>query len=416
MNCRVVTRFTAFLLPALLVLAFTRTAAATGPDLRAIQTPHYRIHTDLPPELADDLARRMEAMHGQYAQRLSDFKPPQDVPRLEVYLFRTQADYLDFAGRQFANTGGVFMSGRNLLAAFLEGQGRDALRRTLQHEAFHQFAHAYISPDLPVWLNEGLAQLFEEGIWTGSEFWMGQVPPRRVRQLQADLKAGRLIEFGTMTTMGLDQWQANLAADHEVGATQYNQSWAMVHFLVNAKDAEGRGKYRARFLQMLMLLHEGATPKKAFDEAFAGNVKGFQARFLEYARGLRATPEATLIENQGILADLLTELTGKGRTFGTMLDFKRAVVRGRYRLHYTRGQLKWHTAANPAVYFADLKGRAYEAGELYLDARGAAPLPDIVCRYTDQVQLRTRFHRDTGKLEHEVVVEPVGGVTRAGAE
>ena len=61
------------------------------------------------------------------------------------------------------NTGGVFMSGRNLLASFLGDLGRDSLRRTLQHEAFHQFAHTVISPDTPVWLNEGLAQVFEEG-------------------------------------------------------------------------------------------------------------------------------------------------------------------------------------------------------------------------------------------------------------
>ena len=50
-----------------------------------------------------------------------------------------------------AEAGGMFLPGRNLLAAFLEGQGRQQLRRTLQHEAFHQFAYNAISPDLPIW-------------------------------------------------------------------------------------------------------------------------------------------------------------------------------------------------------------------------------------------------------------------------
>ena len=78
---------------------------------------------------------------------------------------------------------GVFMPHRRLLAAFVEGVGRDGVRRTLQHEAFHQFAHETFGPNVPVWLDEGLAQVFEEAVWTGNGFVVGQVPPRRVRQL-----------------------------------------------------------------------------------------------------------------------------------------------------------------------------------------------------------------------------------------
>lgn len=385
-------------------------------ELRSFDSRHYRIHTDLDPILADDLARRMDVMHDVYADRLSDFVPGSDAappPRFEVYLFQKQKDYLRFAGQQFRNTGGVFMSGRSLLAAFLEGQGRDALRRTIQHEAFHQFAHSYISADLPIWLNEGMAQVFEEGIWTGTEFILGQAPPRRIRQLQADLKDGRLIDFAALTRMTPEQWSANLEADHDVGATQYNQSWAMVYFLLNARDNLGRERYRTRLREMLLLIHKGKGAQEAFTDAFGGNVKGFQARFIEFARDLKATPEATLIENQEVLADLLTELKSRGRTFDSMLAFKRAAVRGRYRLHYTRGQIKWHSDPNPAAYFKDLKGNPYGPEQLFLSARENAPLPDIVCVFSEKALLRTRFHRINEVIEHEVLVETIGAVTRA---
>src|SRR6185437_8222678 len=113
----------------------------------------------------------------------------------EVYIFQKRADYVRFTEDRFPNTGGVFIPRRKLLAAFLENQGRDGLRRTLQHEAFHQFAFRAIGPELPIWLNEGLAQIFEEGIWTGSQFIIGQVAPRRVRQLDQDMREQRLTEF-----------------------------------------------------------------------------------------------------------------------------------------------------------------------------------------------------------------------------
>src|SRR5208282_5455503 len=103
--------------------------------------------------------------------------------------------YLHIVGLTLAGTGGSFSASRHLLAAFLDGQGRDALRRTLQHEAFHQFASVAIGKNLPTWINEGLAQVFEEGIWTGDGFILGQVPPRRLRQLRKDMDGGTLVDF-----------------------------------------------------------------------------------------------------------------------------------------------------------------------------------------------------------------------------
>src|SRR5687768_13152126 len=157
------------------VLALASAPFAGAAGLTTRDTRHYRLHTDLDPDFAADLATRMDAMYDEYARRLSAFQPGNDVPRLEVYLFRTQAEYLRFTGEKLQNTGGVYIPRRNLLAAFLEGQGRDGLRRTLQHEAFHQFAYNVISPNLPVWLNEGMAQLFEEAVWDGQSFWLGNV-------------------------------------------------------------------------------------------------------------------------------------------------------------------------------------------------------------------------------------------------
>jgi hypothetical protein len=399
-----------------LVVAFMRSAnAATDPaGFSVLRTRHYHIHTDLDRELAEDLARRMDGMYDEYKRRLANFEAEQQASPMHVYLFRRQQDYLRFTGERWRNSGGVYMSGRNLLAAFLEGQGRDALRRTLQHEAFHQFAHRVISPNMPVWLNEGMAQLFEEGIWTGDGFLLGQVPPRRVRQLQADIKKKRLIRFDRLLALTPDEWSARLADDQGSGATQYNQSWAMVHFLVHARDAAGKEKYRGRLVRMLELLHAGKDARQAFETAYSTNTKGFQDRFVEYATALQGTPEASMIERQEVLADFLIELKNKGRTFANIADLRQAAIKSKYILRYSDRGMSWSSDPDVQTYFSDMTGRGLESHELFFDFRRGAELPDIVCRASERLQFRTRFHPAAGKkLEHEVLVEPPRSQARA---
>lgn len=397
---------------ALLVCLCGTARHAVAVTLRSYESRHYHVETDLDDELARDCVRRMDAMYDEYARRLAAFRPADDVPRLRVYLYAKQKDYLTYTGDKMHNTGGVYIPSRNALAAFLEGQGRDGLRRTLQHEAFHQFAFNVISRDLPAWLNEGMAQIFEEAIWTGDGFWLGHVPPRRIRQLTADLQKNRTIRFELMLTMSPERWAMNLSESGELGATQYNQSWAMVHFLTFVADAQGNPLHRARLINMLRLLHEGKEGVDAFQEAFSSNIRGFEDRFMEYAQTLRPTTTASLIERQSVLADLLAELDRRGQQFPTLTQFKRAVIDGGYRMHYTKGELTWETDKDLTVYFSDLTGRVLLPDELFFERRFAATLPDIVCRCDRQYQLRTRFYRTTGRLEQEILVEPPG--TRLG--
>jgi hypothetical protein len=378
---------------------------STPAGLRVLESRHYRIHTDLEPAFAQELGQRLDVMYEEYSRRLVEFSIPENQPRFEVYLFNRQADYMQFTNNRFPNTAGVFMSGRNMLAAFLENQGRDALRRTLQHEAFHQFAFTAIGPDLPIWLNEGLAQLFEEGIWTGREFRIGQVPPRRVRQLQADVQNKRLVDFDVLLRQTPREWSRTLSRDADQGGTQYNQAWAMVHFLVFAGDSRGQPAYRQRLTEMLRLIHQGRGGEEAFKEAFGGNVAGFQARFTEWAGTLQPTPEATMIERQSVLADMLLALADQGQTFEDMERFRQTAITHRLRMKYTRGELQWESEENPAVYFANLEGRPFNRYQLYFEPRWNAPMPDLVCQVTEQVRLRTRFYYAGQKVEHEVVIE-----------
>jgi hypothetical protein len=386
------------------VLLLAVAAHANADEMRLLETSHYRIHTDLDSTLAEDLGRRMDAMYDEYARRLADFSRDSKDQVLEVYLFQKQEDYDAFTQKRALNTGGVFLPTRGTLAAFYQGQGRDALRRTLQHEAFHQFAHSFISKRLPPWLNEGLAVLFEEGIWTGKSFELGEVPPRRVRQLRADLAGRRLTEFHEFMSMDNDRWTAALGREPGLAAAQYNQAWAMVHFLVFSTDS-GQYKYRKRFLDMLKLIHEGKDPQTAFEQALSRNVEGFQGRFSEFVASLAPTQRATLIERQEVLGDLLIELSRTGKRYDRLKDFQQDIVQNGYRLRYAKGEVRWTSEPDPQVYFSGPDGRALRDEELFFESRAQAPLPDMVYRGPGAIKMRMRFY-DVGEIvQHEVVVE-----------
>ena len=380
-------------------------AAAFGGDMRLLKTAHYRIHTDIDQALAEDLGRRLDSMYEEYSRRLADFSTDNSGQMLEVYLFRKHDDYNTFTRNRATNTGGVFLPQQKMLAAYYEGQGRDALRRTLQHEAFHQFAHAAINPNLPPWLNEGLAVLFEEGIWVGNGFQLGEVPPRRVRQLRADLGGKRLTDFHEFMAMNNDRWTEALIREPGLGAAQYNQAWAMVHFLVFATDDGGNFKYRKRFIEMLRLIHEGTSPREAFEQALSKNVDGFQSRFSEFVATLQPTERATLIEHQEVLGDMLIELSRMGKHYDSVDEFRKDLSTNGYRLRYSKGEVRWSSEADPKVYFMSSAGHELTDDELFFDPRSSAPLPDIVYRGPGDLKLRMKFYDLADVVQHELIVE-----------
>jgi len=364
---------------------------------------HYRVHSDLPADFTAELSDRLDAMYEEYANRLSDFSEIDSSRRFDVHLFARRIDYMKFTDNRLPNTGGVFMSGRNCLAAFLEGQGRDGLRRTLQHEAFHQFAHGAISDDLPVWLNEGLSQIFEEGLWTGSRFWIGHVPPRRVRQLQFDISKKRLLDFKSFINLSHEDWAKTLARDPDRGAARYNQAWAMTHFLIYAGDESNQ--YRQRLLTMLKLLHRGSPAGAAFEEAFGTNYKGFQERFFAWAKQMAPTTEAAMIERHEILADMLIEFAKSGKTFATPDEFRAYAIKCKIVLTYRKGDITWQSDKNVANYFLDSAGNPYTPTTLRFSFRADATLPDLLARPSPQFLLKAQLIGNPSSADREVSLQ-----------
>jgi len=389
---------------ALLAFSFAPPRVCHGEPMLALSTSHYQIHTDLDRPLAMDLGRRMDAMFDEYARRFAPLNL-QHQPPLEVYLFASRGDYLQFVGPEYRNTGGLFIPARHLLAAFLEGQGRDTLRRTLQHEAFHQFAQVAFEHELPPWLNEGLAQIFEEAIWTGDSFTLFQVPPRRVRMLQAGLAADpqTFSDLHELVAMTPADWSDAVTSDESLGHLRYNQAWTLVYFLARQQDVSGNA-YLPRFLDLLQKIDDGIAPVDAFDSAFA-DTDELQDQYLEFVQSLRPTPQAILIERQKVLADFVAQLWERGQHPIDISQTRKALKAGKYQLHYRLGSVRWDSDADVTTYFSDADGHLFPASALRFDRIGRQLPPDILCRAAPRLELHTRFFQIAGHLEHETLVE-----------
>jgi len=387
-----------------ILLLFPAWPAEAG--MRVVHSRHYTIHSDLPADLTEDLARRLDEMYDEYSRRLTDFRPA-GRERLDVYLYSRRADYLREFGNDGQHTAGIFLPHRNCLAAVLEGSTRQDLRRTLQHEAFHQFAHNRIAPDLPPWLNEGLAELFEDGMWTGSGFVLGEVPPWRVRRLHRDMQQQRLIDFPTFMKLDHPTWLRRIQEDRDLGHLQYNQAWAMVHFLVFATEGTGQPYYRQRFVDFLRRLNRGQDADAAFVAAFSNNIAGFQERFVQYARNLQPTEAAQYSEHVEILANMLRITHEQGRRYDTIDAFRSDVRAAGLQLWREEDGLRSTTAADPGVYFTYSNGPTIPSSRLRFEHVPGAPLPDIVCQPMNDLILRAHFFiAPNGTIDHELLIEP----------
>lgn len=158
---------------------------------------------------------------------------------------------------------------------------------TLYHELFHAYAAnaAFPDADLPRWLNEGLAQLFESAVVEAGEL--------RVDHADADrLKAVR--EFVRPGGPGLMSWAELLRADANgflvkhtdtTAATDraYATAWLAAHDLLFRRHALGT----ETFVTYRKAVKAGTDPAKAFETWTGLTTDEYDRRLKDYARGLQ---------------------------------------------------------------------------------------------------------------------------------
>ncbi len=311
----------------LLSLAAPARAQDTEGGLNTVETPYYTLHTDLSPEGIAEVRQRITRMAEEYNARTQGFGGSVNK-RLPVFVVSTLAAFQRLGGQ--AGAAG-FYNGQALVVRADSGISPETWH-IVQHEGFHQFADAAIGDLLPPWVNEGLAEYFGYGQFTGDAFYTGFVPPRALAKVRFALEQNKMLPFEKLMEMDLPAWNDHVVAGDGMRAQiNYVQAWAMVQFLAHGEN----GKYQQPFLDFLNAVARKQRWLPAWINIFGDDVEAFEQRFREYWMAMGENPTADL-EAQATVATVTSFYARAARqrqSFDTFEEFLAAAKAGTLAQH-----------------------------------------------------------------------------------
>jgi hypothetical protein len=233
--------------------------AATLPALLAfnpvaVESEHYLFKTDVPRDQAREAFIRLDRAFESYAYDLRGRGQPVDR-RLNAAFFAKREDMLAYT--KDPRIAAMFVwQGENQAIVFAMSPDMSTVWGNLQHEAFHQYVR-YSVGELPQWLDEGIAEYYEAGIFTGDGYELGGVDPRELADAQALARLNSFVPYNQFVAVNTKQWIG--AMNHR----WYVQAWSMVYFLMHANNGEYKPK-----LESFMARVAKATERERASEDF----------------------------------------------------------------------------------------------------------------------------------------------------
>jgi len=243
----------------------------------------YQVLAQGGPERAEEVNGFMNGMFCQYSRYFANGLPK---PGARVIVFDNLPDFRAYStasiGMIHSNLAGYChwktdAEGYRFYELVCFENAR--LWTTLAHEGFHQFLGHEIGVQAPVWLNEGLAQYFENSEVRGGRLQTGLVNPTKL------LAAQNLIRAGTAPSL-LELMEMDRAAFYANADVTYPMSWAAIHYLFNGEGATYRNSVFRRYLQDLKF---GKDEFTSFQRRFGRDSRQWQRDFERYI--LRLLPQ-----------------------------------------------------------------------------------------------------------------------------
>ncbi len=310
----------------LLGLLWAAWPACAQPDLQTIDTRYYVLHTDLDPDGIREVVQRITLMAEEYHERTRGFSGAVNR-RLPMYVFRRMEDYVLAGG--LPGSAGVFTGDR--LMAVAGPATTDHTWHVIQHEGFHQFSRACIGGRLPIWAEEGLAEYFGEGIFTGDSFYTGLIPPERLAEVRAAMRDRKFRPLAAMMHLDHQTWNQEVGQAHERAGYNYSQAWSMVQFLAHGED----GRYQDAFGDFLSSVSRQQPWERVWERIFGGSVADFETAWREYWLGLSEDPTADLYAETTVatLTSYYARALSQRQRFDTFEDFAAAAAAGELKAH-----------------------------------------------------------------------------------
>jgi Protein of unknown function (DUF1570) len=244
--------------------------------------------------LGEELAKTRKHHEGQLAAIAKTEKELRELYKgqrieLERYLAATKKERDKVIVAERENTAAFDRATRQMFGA-------------LYHEAFHAYANSFVYPsrtpeqirdgkghgELPRWLNEGLAQLFEDPIIEAGELRIGHADTLRLKQVQSYLKSPTaemigLVPLGDLLVSGKEQFVTAHINQKEITDRSYLSAWALAYYLTFEKRLIGTKVLD----EYITAVNTGTEAKKAFAELVGTDLITFEKDWHEYLKRLQ---------------------------------------------------------------------------------------------------------------------------------
>jgi hypothetical protein len=180
---------------------------------------------------------------------------------------------------------------------FVFNQATQQLFAILYHESFHAYVGTWLYPqlsqsstELPRWLNEGLAQIFESSLVEAGELRIGHLDREKWLRVKEMIAANQLPALRSILKSGRDDFVIEHAGQKLKSDASYLASWGYVTFLLLERKQitpELLDAYLAK-------LKEGHDPVAAFEKWTNDSTADFEKQFVAWFN--KVQPDGSVLQ------------------------------------------------------------------------------------------------------------------------
>ncbi len=260
-----------------LVLLFASTAVAEPPRWIEVRSPHFVVLTNSNEKSARHVAGQLERMRTLF-RSIIPASNDDGEPRIKVFALRDQKSFealepAAYLAKHSLELAGLFLREPDHSTILLRlDAGGDHPYATVYHEYTHYMLR---KADwwLPLWLNEGLAEFYQNTDIFDKDARLGQPDPNDILYLRQN----RLLPLTTLLTV---DHNSPYYHDENKGSVFYAEAWALTHYL-EIGDMQHHTN-RIRDYAKYLLQHEDSVT--AAQHAF-GDLKKLQEDLDSYISG-----------------------------------------------------------------------------------------------------------------------------------
>jgi tetratricopeptide (TPR) repeat protein len=192
-----------------------------------LQAPHVLIFSDATPERTAELARQIETFRAALLKLGSGLEARSPVPTV-VFIFKDQETYRPYRLR--SDIAGFFVKHRDGNSIAVNAGATGDPWQVVFHEYLHFFLNNNFT-DIPLWLDEGMAEAFSTFALKGTSAHLG-APLDNHREWLAGHPLMPIEQLLSIDTGSRDYQEGTRQG------TFYAESWALVHFLAFGGGAD----------------------------------------------------------------------------------------------------------------------------------------------------------------------------------